>query len=742
MNAIKPAFGGRLGDTVEQSTPWWPERPARNRAVPNQLQIIFDDTGWADLGCFGSEIETPNLDRLAGNGLRYSNFHVTPLCSPTRACLMTGQNHHRVGMRFLADIDTGFPNSRGAIDPGVPMLPQRLREAGFGTYLVGKWHLTPQHEITPAGPYHNWPLARGFDKFYGFLDGCTDQFAPELCQDNQVHEPRIGADYHLSADLADRAITFIADHVVFRPNDPFFLTLALGATHAPLQAPRHLIDKYVPVFEKGWDAIREQRLARQIDLGLVPPGTALTPRNPGVPAWSELGADEKRLFVRLQAAYAAFLEHADAQIGRVLAQLAALGIVDDTLVLVLSDNGASREGGRFGAVDINGPYSGVRETIAEQLDRIDSIGGPEGPAHYPEGWGMAGNTPFRRYKQSVDLGGVRSPLIVSWPNGIAGRGQIRTQFAHAIDIAATLADLARLPSDPHMDGASLKRSFGDAAAPAPRSTQHWEMFGHRAIWQDGWVAVTEHRAGVPYDADTWRLYRTHTDFAHNQDLAAQYPERLETLIASWWQAARDNGVLPLDDRSLVQLLNGTTSPYQMANRTQLVLQPANSHLPVSSGVTSTNRTMRLTAQLIRRRAGESGVIVASGSGEGGHVLYLLADELVLEHIALGERVVLHTPAPVTEAPVTLGFDIVRGDGDSAMGWLTVNGRRTASAPLPRTLIHPAFWGLDVGRDPVSPVSRRYADCPELPAGVLQTVTLDFAQPMSVDDMAELIAATE
>lgn len=441
VETLETNFGGHLGKTVEESEAWWPPRMHTPGRTTNVLQVIFDDTGWSDFGCFGSDIETPFIDGLAAGGLRYTNFHVTPLCSPTRASLLTGRNHHRVGMRFLADIDTGFPNSRGRVDPQLPMVPAQLQQSGYGTYLIGKWHLAPQHEITPAGPFRHWPLARGFDRFFGFLDGCTDQFSPELFEDNHFCRHGMKAD-HLNTELADRAMQMLADHALYRPHDPFYLTMAPGATHAPLQAPRALIDKYVPIFESGWDVARERRLARQIAEGLVPAGTMLTPRNPGVRAWDALSADEKRLYVRQQAAFAAFLEHTDREIGRILDHLEKLGMREDTLVLVMADNGASREGGINGAVDINGPYSGRPETLEAQLARIEDIGGPDGPAHYPEGWAMAGNTPFRRYKQSVDLGGVRSPLVVNWPRGIFDLGGVRAQFAHAIDIAATVMDVA------------------------------------------------------------------------------------------------------------------------------------------------------------------------------------------------------------------------------------------------------------------------------------------------------------
>jgi arylsulfatase len=397
-------FQGRIGRTVAESSPWWPSSRNHKAVKPNILVVLLDDTGWADFGCFGSEIRTPTIDRLAQRGLRYTNFHVTPLCSPTRACLLSGRNHHAVGMRFLSDTDTGFPNSRGSVDPEIALLPAVLREQGYGTYLVGKWHLTPSHEITPAGPYHNWPLGRGFDRFYGFLPGCTDQFTPELCEDNHQIAREFGEGYHLTEDLIDRAIGYVRDHTVFRHEEPFFIQLALGATHAPFQVPRSFIEPYVDVFAKGWDATREDRLLRQKELGVAPPNAELAPRNEEVPAWEKLSSDQRRLYTHLQAAYAGFLEHADTHLGRLIAELERLSELDNTLVLVLSDNGASREGGKDGAVDTNANYSGLPQSVEEQLTRLDQIGGRHGGAHYPQGWAMAGNTPFRKYKQYVDLG--------------------------------------------------------------------------------------------------------------------------------------------------------------------------------------------------------------------------------------------------------------------------------------------------------------------------------------------------
>ena len=513
MHDLEPGFGGTVGRTVAESRPHWHQPPKEKSDRPNVVLIVFDDLGWSDLGCFGSEIATPSVDALAAAGLRYAQFHVTPLCSPTRASLLTGRNHHRVGMRTLADIDTGFPNSRGRVHPDSPMLPKMLGAHGYASYLVGKWHLTPQHEITPAGPFDSWPLACGFDRFYGFLDGCTDQYTPELYRDNSAVDPPGNGNYHLSADLADQAIRYLADHAVFRAQQPFFLQFALGAPHAPLQAPKAYIERYADTFAMGWDQVRSQRLGRQIELGVVPAGTALADRNPEVEAWTALSGDERRLYLALQAAYAGFVEHADAQIGRVLAALDRFGQRDNTLVFVMSDNGASREGGRHGAVDINGPYSGHRDPPDRQLPAIDRIGSADGPAHYPEGWATVGNTPFRRYKTFVDLGGIRSPLVVSWPRAIGERGAVRYQFAHAVDIVATILDVAGVRPAKAIDGRTLTGTFTQASAPPPRRTQYWETFGHRAIWHDGWRAVTEHVKGTAYDVDRWRLYHTAADFS-------------------------------------------------------------------------------------------------------------------------------------------------------------------------------------------------------------------------------------
>lgn len=559
-------FQGTIGRTHAESTPWWPTPAHPGESAPDVVVVLLDDLGFAQLGCFGSDIETPNIDRLAAGGLRFTNFDVTPLCSPTRAALLTGRNHHTVGMRSVSNFTTGYPNMRGHVSNHAATMGEVLRDAGYTTFAVGKWHLCQMENASAAGPYDQWPCQRGFDRFYGFLDGETDQFTPELVDDNHaVPAPKTPSEgYHLSEDLVDHAISFIHDTVSIRPDRPFFTYLAFGATHAPHQAPAAYLEKYRGRFDDGWDATRERWFARQLSLGLVPEGTEMAPRNPGVEAWDDLPDNHKRLACRLQEAFAAFLDHTDAQLGRLIAALERLGRLDNTLFLLLSDNGASQEGGPFGILHEMKYFNFILETPDAAVTRLDDIGGPSSHANYPWGWAQAGNTPFKWYKQNTHEGGVHVPLIAHWPAGIGEQDGLRHQFHYVTDIAATVYDAVGVtPADVYrglaqipLAGTSMRYLFeGDApaAAPSRRTVQYFEMGGHRAIYEDGWKAVTRHQPGVPYDDDQWELYNVAVDRSECHDLAAAEPERLAALVARWWEEAEAHGVLPLDDRT-VELL--------------------------------------------------------------------------------------------------------------------------------------------------------------------------------------------
>ncbi|HET8579270.1 MAG TPA: arylsulfatase, partial [Methylomirabilota bacterium] len=519
-------FRGVVGRTWRESTPWWPQPPRPPARAPNILFIVLDDVGFADLGCYGSEIETPTMDQLAAGGLRYSNFHVTSMCSPTRACLLTGRNAHAVGVGIIAEWSTGFPGYRGRVTDRAATLAAILREHAYNTFAVGKWHLAPLAEATAAGPFDDWPLARGFERWYGFHGALTDQWNPELFEDNHVIDvARDG--YHLSERLVDRAIAFVRDQQSVAPERPFFLYVAFGACHWPHHVPPRYLDKYRGRYDAGWDAIRDARFERQKALEIVPSTTALAPRNLGVAAWSALSTDERRLFARLQEPYAAFLDHTDVQIGRLLAFLNAIGRLDDTLLVLLSDNGASPEGGATGAVNQRKHLAYEPETLAESLAGIDRIGTEHAFNHYPTGWAQASNTPLKWYKKDTHGGGIRAPLIVHWPTRLADRGRIRSQYHHVVDVVPTVLEVLGIeaptvycgvPQIP-IHGVSLAYTFDAPEASTRKVTQHYEILGDRALWHRGWKAVARHDKGADFDADRWELYHLDKDFSECQDLA-------------------------------------------------------------------------------------------------------------------------------------------------------------------------------------------------------------------------------
>ena len=492
-------FPGVVGRTAEESTPAWPALERAKRGAPNVLFVVLDDTGFGQLGCYGSPIETPSFDRLATGGVRYTNMHTTALCSPSRSCVVTGRNHHANGMACITELASGYPGYDGVMPFENGLLSEMLVEQGYNTFMVGKWHLTPSHEETAAGPYTRWPLGRGFERFYGFLGGDTSQWYPDLVYDNhQVEPPRTPEEgYHLTEDLVDKSIEFIADSRQVDPDKPFYLHLCFGATHAPHHVPKEWADRYAGMFDQGWDAYREQVFARQKELAIVPADAELSRHDPDVPDWDALPAPARKLYSRMMEVFAGFLSHTDHHLGRLLDFLDGEGLLDNTLVMVISDNGASSEGGPTGTTNEAQFFNNAPEPLEDSLKVIDEIGGPNHFNHYPWGWTFAGNTPFRRWKRETYRGGVSDPFIVHWPKGMAARGEVRTQYAHAIDMVPTALEAIGLapPSairgvtQAPLHGVSLAHTFDDADAPSRRTTQYFEMLGHRSIYKDGWRAV-------------------------------------------------------------------------------------------------------------------------------------------------------------------------------------------------------------------------------------------------------------
>jgi arylsulfatase len=665
------AFGGRIGRTIRESRPWWPAGPLPPKRAPNVLIVVFDDVGFSDFGCYGSPIRTPTIDRLAAEGLRYTGFHTTAMCSTTRAALLTGRNHHSVGVGCLANFDSGYPGYRGKIAREAGTIAEMLRPHGYRNYVVGKWHVTPLTESGATGPFDGWPLGRGFDRFYGFLDAETDQYAPELVVDNTHIDPPAKHGYHLTVDLVDQAIRFIADHIADRPDLPWLTLVAFGACHAPHQAPLGLIRSYDPLFAHGWDAERERRMARQKASGIISQNTRLPPRNDGVRAWSEHSDIEHRVFTRLQAAYAGMLDHADQHLARLIEFLERAGVRENTLVLLLSDNGASQEGGAFGMVNAMGPYNLRLEPIEEKLRRIDEIGGPNTHSNFPLGWAMAANTPLRRYKQNTHGGGIRDPLVISWPRGIAARGEIRRQFAHVCDLVPTLLDILGLEppaeiggvTQAPLEGVSFAASLADARAPERTKPQYFEMFGHRGLWHAGWKAVAYHPPGSAFESDRWELFYLPDDFSECEDLAEREPERLAKWVELWWTEAERHKVLPLDDRFGPRFAENAARFH--GPRRRFVFHAGMGHVPtdVAPDVRSRNYAIEAHVHVPDRNA--AGVLIAHGDATSGYSLYVRSGKLVHDLNIGGQHTVVVSDRAVPIGECRLGVRVRHLGQDSA-----------------------------------------------------------------------------
>jgi arylsulfatase A-like enzyme len=681
-------FQGKIGRYHWESEPWWPEPRRPPAGAPNVVFVVLDDVGFAQLGCFGSDLDTPVFDALAAGGVRYRNFHTTALCSPTRSCLLTGRNHHANGIGRITDLATGFPGYDGRIPKANPFLSEILVPHGYAAFAVGKWHLAPEDEQHLAARRDRWPLGRGFERFYGYFGGETHQNAPALVHDSHfVDAPRPVADgYHLTEDLVDHAIEYVNDLRNVDTEKPFFLYLCPGACHSPHHAPPEWIERYRGRFDRGWDEWRTRALTRQIDMGLLPAHTMLSERPAWVPAWSDLSDDERRVYARYMEAFAGYLSHCDHHVGRLLDALADTGDLDNTLVIVCSDNGASSEGGELGSVNDVRVWNGAPRTVEEAVGIIDEIGGPRWHNNYPWGWTVAGNTPFRRWKREVHEGGVADPLIVSWPRVLAeapeARGAIRSQYVHAIDVLPTVLDAIGVAALAPVDGVSFAASITDADAPDRHTVQYYEMFGCRALYQDGWKAVVYHpiQSDDPgLDQVEWELYDVVADPSETHDLAAEQPERLQSMVNRWWIEAERNQVLPLDNRPFADFV--FNRPNTVADRDVYVYRPRTGMVSEEAAANTRNRDHDVTAYI---EGDGEGILVSQGSILGGWSLFKRDDTLTYVHnYAHWREYRLSARVALASGPHTVGFRFRKTTATGGVGELVLDGEVLERAELAR-----------------------------------------------------------
>lgn len=758
---MSESFEGHIGRTYDDSTPWWPPLPRAPEGAPNIVVVLLDDVGYAQLGCYGSDIATPTFDGLAANGRRFSNFHTTALCSPTRACLLTGRNHHSNGMARIAELSAGFPGYNASMPKENGFLSEILVRNGYATYAVGKWHLTPATEMAMGSPRDKWPLARGFERYYGFMAGETDQFHPDLVYDNHaVDPPRTPEEgYHLTEDLADKAIEFVKDLRNVAPDKPFFLWFTPGACHAPHQVPRSYVERYRGHFDDGWDRWRDEVYERQLASGLLPPGTDLSERPHWVPAWDSLSADEQRLYARMMEVYAGFLTHTDEQVGRVLDFLDRLGELDNTIVLVMSDNGASAEGGTRGSFNEQYFFNAEPESLEENLRRIDDLGTPRANNHYPWGWAWAGNTPLKRFKRDTHEGGVADPLVVHWPAGLSANHATQHHYVHAIDVMPTLLELVGIapPSEiagipqSAIEGVSFAPSLRDPDVASAHTTQYYEMFGSRALYHDGWKAVVFHTAPFiaydgsdctrPFDADEWELYHVTEDFSEVHDLAPVEPEKLAEMVELWWEEAEKFQVLPLNNE-----------PGRFADtryrRARYKLWGGTSVLPDRLAPNLRNRSWRISAELqVPAGGAPDGVIVAQGDHSGGYALHIQDGKVRYTNNFLGTQITtVVADATLPVGPVVLRADFKSNGGFGAGGEVTLSygelevGRGT----IPRTTPITYMAGFAVGSLPATPIEPSIEARGVLPSSVLGRVVVEVerTRPVPSQDEANADLATQ
>ncbi|MGW2660805.1 arylsulfatase [Nocardia tengchongensis] len=774
---MAPKFAGKIAHDIRNSTPDWAPyvEPSAPEGAPNVLYIVWDDMGYGSWDLFGGLVEMPNMKRLADAGVRFTQFHTTALCSPTRASLLTGRTPGSNGMTVIGEMADGFPNASCVIPKENGFISEVLREHGYNTMAVGKWHLSPATEMSLGASKRTWPLGRGFDRFYGFLGGLTDQWYPDLWYDNhQIDAPaRPSEGYHLSKDLTDHAIEFISDSLATAPDKPWMMYFCPGACHAPHHVFKEWSDRYRGKFDMGYEQYRRIVLARQKQLGLLPEDIELPDINPlgnetsadGSPwpesdivkAWDELSDAEQKLFVRQAEVFAGYASYTDDQVGRLLDYLEQTGQLENTIILAVSDNGGSAEGGQEGSVNENRWYNGVPENVEENLKVADELGTESTHPHYSNGWAMAFNTPFKMYKTNAAWeGGTADPMVISWPRGLEARGEVRHQYIHAMDVVPTLYDLIGItppetvdsvPQSP-IEGVSMASVLLDDTAPSPKHTQFFSMFGTRAMWRDGWQANTVH-APAPsgwshFDQDKWCLYHLDTDRNQMKDLAAEKPELLAELKQVWEDEAKLYNGYPLEDRTVADFA-GMEQPSVSSKTGRMVLFPGGSEVPERS-FPIVGRSFSITATLNVTDPKAEGVIFAGGGRFGGHALYLMDGTLHYVYNWLGEleqKIVASRPLTAGKTVVGMDFRKEGTDGPSPTGTATlyIESDTVASEKIK---VQPAYFSLsgegsNVGRDRGQPVSSDYDSPFALTGATIGDVVITAGTDVSMDYERELKA---
>jgi len=714
-------FEGKMSKSYAESEEWWAEPVRPHEDAPNVIIFLLDDTGFAQIGSFGGLIETPNIDRLAMNGLRYNNFHTTALCSPSRATLMAGRNPHAIGLGSHALTAMGFPGYNAMVPPTAKSVANYLEEEGYVNYALGKWDHTPLYEVSQVGPFDRWPSDEGFQHAYTFMAADVHQFIPVMWDDHHPEPYRKSA--HLDADLADRAIEWITGHKSLQPELPFMMLWASGSMHSPHHAPDDYIEKYRGKFDAGWDVAREEILANQKRLGVVPMDTLLTGRIDEIPAWDSIPQEERKLYARQMEVFAAQLEFCDAQIGRVIDALERIGELDDTLILVTSDNGASGEGGLAGTFNETYVLNGLQTPLEANLRNYERWGHWDTYPHYHAGWAMAGNTPFKYFKQSEHRGGQQDALVVHWPAGIRAKGEVRSQYHHISDIAPTILEAAHaevpdtyhgIPQQP-MTGVAMNYSFDDADAPNAKKRQYYEMFGNRAIWEDGWKAVTLHanrmpwdvNVVLPFDQDKWELYHVAEDFSESRNLAEENPEKLAELVAAFEEEAWANNVYPLHDDMLSRIAKQQDRLFG-DQKEYVYYAPGAYRIAEKASAPVKDRSHEIVTT-VDLDGGEEGVIVACGGMTGGYSMYVKDGRLHFDYNFLDGLHYHMTSPPLAAGQNELRFLFTRTKPFGGKGELFVNGSRVDEVDMPQ--MHISTYSLaetfDIGRDTGTQVDPGY-----------------------------------